>query len=132
MFIKKGIKLLAETEGNGTRVRRQHNYVLAIRITLNQGEVITSANRCLSHSVDHHLNIRDDGYFEHRTRIDRENLIAGIFYAVENMKIGGHRKVAISPHLAYGETGIPGVIPPNAKIIAEIYVLSEIDDETFT
>jgi len=33
------------------------------------------------------------------------------------------RKVVIGPHLAHGEEGIPGVIPPDAKITAEIKVL---------
>ena len=41
------------------------------------------------------------------------------------MKVGGYRKVVISPHLAYGLTGIPGIIPENAKITAEIKVLKE-------
>ena len=52
-------------------------------------------------------------------------MIDGIFYAIEGMKNGGYRKVAIAPHLAYRKKGIPGVIPENAKIIAELKVLRE-------
>ena len=66
-------------------------------------------------------------FFEHRVRIDRENLIPGIFYSVQGMKVKGYRKVIISPHLGYGERGIPDVIPKNAKLTVEIKVLQEAD-----
>lgn len=125
MWIRKGVKLLEEVPGNGRPVRRQAIYVLAIRITLNKGDVIKAANRCISHTIDPNLKLHDDGFLESRVRIDRGNLINGIFYAVEGMKVGGYRKVAIAPHLAYREKGIPGIIPENAKIIAELKVLRE-------
>ena len=125
MWIKKGVKLLKEIPGKGTSVRRQAIYVLAIRITLNKGDVIKAANKCTSHTIDQNLKLHDDSFLECRVRIDREHLINGIFYAVEGMKVGGYRKVAIAPHLAYREKGIPGVIPENAKIIAELKVLRE-------
>ncbi|WP_238569025.1 FKBP-type peptidyl-prolyl cis-trans isomerase [Xenococcus sp. PCC 7305] len=125
--LKKGVKLVAETEGTGKDVQRQRCYVVAIRLTLNRGEVIKVPNKCLSHSVDQNLQVEDDGFFEHRVRIDRENLIPGIFYAVQGMRVGGYRKVVISPHLGYGERGIPGVIPQNAKLIVEIKILREAD-----
>jgi FKBP-type peptidyl-prolyl cis-trans isomerase len=75
--------------------------------------------------MDGHLMTEDDGYFRHQVRVDRENLIGGIFYAVQGMNVGGYRKVTIAPHLAYGERGVPNVIPRNAKLIAEIKVLDK-------
>ena len=127
MWIKKGVKLLDDVPGKGDKVRRHAIYILAIRITLNQGEIIRSAQNCLSHTIDEHFQFHEDGFFESRMRIDRENLIGGIFYAVQGMKVGGYRKVAIAPHLAYREKGVPGIIPENAKIIAELKVLREIE-----
>lgn len=126
IWIKKGVKLIEEKEGGGPTVLRQHNYVLAMKVALSKGEIVSSPNKCLSHSIDENMKVSEDGYFKHRTRIDRENLIAGIFYAVQDMKVGGYRKVTISPHLAYGENGIPGIIPPNAKITVEIRVICEL------
>ena len=41
------------------------------------------------------------------------------------MRVGGTRTLRIAPHLAYGERGIPGVIPPNAVLTVEVAVLSE-------
>lgn len=126
MKLKKGVKLLEEVPGSGDIVKRQGNYLVAIRISLNRGEVVTSPNKCLSYYIDEHIKVRPDGYFAHQVRIDRENLIPGIFYAVQGMRLGGYRKVTISPHLGYQEKGIPGVIPKNAKLIVEICVIREI------
>ena len=58
-------------------------------------------------------------------RIDRENLFAGLFQGIEGMRIGGRRKLRISPHLAYRDKGVPGRIPAHAVIIAEIEFISE-------
>jgi FKBP-type peptidyl-prolyl cis-trans isomerase len=56
-------------------------------------------------------------------RVNRGQLINGIFYGIDGMRVGGMRRVEIAPHLAYGVRGVPGVIPPNALLTAEITVL---------
>ena len=132
MLLRKGVKLLEEIKGGGKAVRRRRSYLLAIRIRLNRGELVIAPEKCLSYAVDEHLQVHDDGYIVHRVRIDREHLIAGIFYAVEGMNVGGYRQVEIGPHLAYGEVGVPGTIPKNAKIIAEIKVIRPINDRSFS
>jgi hypothetical protein len=58
-------------------------------------------------------------------RIDRRSLISGLFYGIDGMRIGGTRRLEISPHLAYGEKGVPGMIPGNAVLIAEVSFLAE-------
>jgi predicted DNA-binding transcriptional regulator AlpA len=125
MLIRKGVKLLEEVQGAGDLVQRQREYIVSIRYTLNKGEVLASPP--LSFYLDGSQKQHDDGFFEHRTLISRECLRAGLFYAVEGMRIGGYRKVAISPHLAYGDEGLPGEIPAKAKLIAEIKVLRKVD-----
>jgi FKBP-type peptidyl-prolyl cis-trans isomerase len=52
-------------------------------------------------------------------------LIAGLFYGIQRLNIGGTRVLQIAPHLAYRSEGVPGVIPPNAVLKAELSVLSE-------
>ncbi len=123
MNLKKGVKLLEEYIGSGVKVERQHDYVLSIRISLNEGEVITRPDHCLSHVMSDENKVFENGYFEYCTRFNREHLIAGVFYALEGMHVGGYRKVKISPHLAYGEKGVPGLIPSHAVIIAELNVI---------
>jgi FKBP-type peptidyl-prolyl cis-trans isomerase len=56
-------------------------------------------------------------------RINRGSLIAGLFYGVEGMRIGGTRRLEIAPHLAYGSAGVPGIIPGGATLTAEITLL---------
>jgi hypothetical protein len=123
MHIRKGVKLLEERAGPGALVQRQHEYILAIRLSLKRGEVLMPTP--VNFRPDPNPRQRDDGFFEHRTRINRSEIIAGLFYAVQGMRIGGYRKVAISPHLAYGDKGLPDGIPPHAVLIAEIEVLRE-------
>jgi FKBP-type peptidyl-prolyl cis-trans isomerase len=60
-------------------------------------------------------------------RIDRRSLFNGLFYGVEGMRIGGTRLLEIAPHLAYEDFGVPGIIPANAMLTAEITVLGVSD-----
>jgi hypothetical protein len=122
---KKGIDLLEEIEGDGHEVQRLKYYILAIRLSLRKGDLIDVTDGILSRTFDENLKLHSDGYLESRVRIDRENIIAGIYYSLEGMKIGGYRKVLIAPHLAYREEGLPGLVPENAMIVAEIKVLKE-------
>lgn len=126
MNIRKGVKLIEEIVGNGDIVKRQQRYLMSMRITLNRGDVVRHPERCLSHGFDEYSKTEDDGFFLHTARVDRENLVAGIFYALQGMNVGGYRKVTIAPHLAYGKEGVPNIIPPNAKLTIEIKVLKKI------
>ena len=56
-------------------------------------------------------------------RIDRDQLIDGLFYACLGMCIGGTRILRIAPRLGYGDLGVPGTIPEKAMLTAEISIL---------
>lgn len=56
--------------------------------------------------------------------LKRRDVIAGIRYGVEGMRVGGHRCIVVPPHLGYGEEGFaPAGIPPGAMLICDIELL---------
>lgn len=57
-------------------------------------------------------------------KIGRRQVIAGLEKGVVGMRVGGTRQLRISPHLAYGESGIAGLIPPLAVLICEVELVS--------
>jgi FKBP-type peptidyl-prolyl cis-trans isomerase len=38
------------------------------------------------------------------------------------MQAAGYRKIRVSPHLAYRDRGVPGLIPANAVLLVEVWV----------
>lgn len=118
-----GIKLISDNPGNGAEVVRQHVYQVRLKMWLNQGEPVRWERPW---GMIDRARLEDDGTtLITDLRIDRENLFAGLFKGIEGMRIGGRRKLKISPHLAYGEAGIEGRIPSQAVIIAEIEFIEE-------
>jgi FKBP-type peptidyl-prolyl cis-trans isomerase len=59
-----------------------------------------------------------------RFKVGGRDVIAGLEYGVEGMRVGGRRKIRISPHLAYGAQAVPGIVPANAVLTFEVELLS--------
>ena len=56
--------------------------------------------------------------------VGERNTIAGLSRGVEGMRVGGRRRLRVGPHLAYREKGVPGLTPPNAKLVFEVELLT--------
>jgi FKBP-type peptidyl-prolyl cis-trans isomerase len=55
--------------------------------------------------------------------LGRRETIAGLRYGIEGMRVGGRRRITVSPHLAYGAAGVSGVIPPDAVLTFDVELL---------
>jgi hypothetical protein len=118
-----GIELLEEIPGSGPVLERQRSYKIRLRLWLNKGEPVRWP---MPWGSIEHAALEDEGAtLVTAVRFDRRSLIAGLFYGVEGMCVGGTRRLKISPHLGYGEKGVPGVIPPNSVLTVEITILEE-------
>ena len=116
-----GLTLLTDIPGIGDPVRRQHNYRIKLRLWLHKGDPVRWTMAWGPVGI---ARLEDDGAtLVTEVRIDRRSLINGLFYGIDGMRVGGMRRLEIAPHLAYGDRGAPGVIPPGALPTAEIHVL---------
>lgn len=99
-----GLELLADAEGEGRAAAAGDTVVYELRVFLNRGDEVALDAR------------------EHTTVLGERRAIAGIEYALVGMRVGGHRRVRIAPHLAYREHGVPGRIPGNAVLEVELWL----------
>ncbi|MHC4399714.1 MAG: FKBP-type peptidyl-prolyl cis-trans isomerase [Planctomycetota bacterium] len=102
--MKAGIKLLEEMPGEGDAVFEGDMVEVEYDLYLNRGDLIESNTRCV-------LDLRD------------RDIIAGLRYGIEGMRVGGRRKFRASPHLCYREEGVLGKIPANAVLVFDVRLL---------
>ncbi len=114
--LRPGLTLLADVPGTGPPVRRQHTYRIRLRLWLNKGEAVRWPAGSARLEDNGSALIAD-------VRIHRGSLISGLFYGVDGMHVGGTRRLKIAPHLAYGDRGVPDIIPAGAVLDAEITIL---------
>ena len=107
--------------GAGNLVRRQDRLRIRLRLWLRRGDPVrwTTPSGFVGESW-----LEDDGAtLITALRFDRRDLIAGLFQGIEGMRVGGTRRLSIAPHLAYRDQGLPGIIPGDAVLTAEVTIL---------
>ena len=120
---QRGIRLLEEREGTGAPAGKGARVVYNLRIFLNRGEEVELNERQAEHLPSTMVR-NDDGraFIDHAITLGRRQAIAGIEQALLGMKQGGYRKVRVSPHLAYGDRGLSGLIPADAVLVIELWL----------
>ena len=120
--MRSGVDILEDEPGDGAEVLRHRYYDVRLRMWLNRGDPVRWKKGLGLYGQSQ---IEDDGTTLFTSlRVDRIDMFAGLFYAIEGMRVGGRRKIRVAPHLAYGEEGVPDVIPTNALLTVEVTVLS--------
>ena len=104
-------ELLIEDEQVGTGAEAKSGQTVTVHYT----GTLTNGNKFDS-SRD-----RNQGF---SFKLGAGQVIQGWDQGVAGMKVGGKRKLTIPPHLAYGDRGFPGAIPPGSTLIFEVELLS--------
>jgi FKBP-type peptidyl-prolyl cis-trans isomerase len=110
--LKPGIRILDEKEGEGVPAKRGDIVEFESKGFLNQGQCIQEV-------------------YSSVTKLGSRRLIAGVEYALLGMKRGGYRKIRISPHLAYRDSGWADKIPTNAVLVYELWLRAIKPQSTF-
>ena len=123
MNIASGIKLLEERVGEGTAAQTGDRVIYNLKIFLNRGEEVPLDALQAKEVAEHTIRVEGDHRFLDRTLVlGKRQAMAAVETTLIGMKPGGYRKVRASPHLAYREAGIPGLIPENAVLILELWL----------
>jgi FKBP-type peptidyl-prolyl cis-trans isomerase len=118
-----GLKLLEEREGEGREAQKGDRVVYNWRLFLSKGDEVPLNAKQVEHLPKDMIRVEGGVTFiDHKTLLGSRQTMAGVEHALIGMKVGGYRKIRISPHLAYRDKGIPGLIPPDAVLICEIWL----------
>lgn len=103
----KGLIIKEIASGDGSVAERGKRVTIHYRGFLSRGEQFRSS--------------REDGE-PISFVLGKREVIAGLEYGVEGMRVGGCRELTVSPHLAYRDREVPG-IPPNGLLRFEVELL---------
>jgi hypothetical protein len=118
-----GLKLLEEREGEGVPANKGARVLFNMRIFLNKGDEVLLNETQAEHRLKETIRVVDGVTLIDRTIAQgRREAMAGVEHALMGMRVGGYRKVRISPHLACRDKGIPDLIPPDAVLICDIWL----------
>lgn len=102
--MSKGIEIQDLRPGNGPTAGRGQRVTIRYTGFLNRGDKFQENITCTF-------------------RVGSREVISGLARGVEGMRVGGLRRVKVSPHLGYGPAGVPGLIPADAVLIFEVELL---------
>jgi FKBP-type peptidyl-prolyl cis-trans isomerase len=128
-----GLRLLDEQEGEGREAQQGDHVIYNSRVFLNKGEEVRiQEEQIRSLPKDVFRVVGNVVLLDHTTRLGSRQTIAGVEHALLGMKVGGYRRVRISPHLAYRDKGVPEFIPADAVLVVEVWLRAIVGEGTVT
>lgn len=123
VFPISGLKLIEEQDGTGDPAQKGDRVMFNMRLFLNKGDEVPLNETQAKHLPKEMIRVVDGvTLIDHKIVLGRREAMAGVEHALMGMKVGGYRKVRVSPHLAYRDKGIPDLIPPDAVLIVELWL----------
>ncbi len=104
-----GMKIEVERQGSGAGAAMGDN------VTVNYSGTLASNSKEFDSSYKRNMPFP--------FQLGMRKVIKGWDLGLIGMKVGEKRKLTIPPALAYGSTGVGGIIPPNATLIFEVEML---------
>lgn len=52
--------------------------------------------------------------------VGKRAIVTGLDEEILGMNVGSKRRIICPPEMAYGQTGIPSIVPPNSTIVFEV------------
>jgi FKBP-type peptidyl-prolyl cis-trans isomerase (trigger factor) len=121
--IFRGVTLLTEVEGQGPPAVKGDRIIYNMKIWLNRGDEVPLNAVQAQHLPQQMIrNVNNELLIDHRATLGKREVVTGVERSLLGMKAGGYRKVRVSPHLAYREKGLPGLIPEHAVLVIEIWL----------
>jgi hypothetical protein len=121
--VARGITLLMEAEGKGRPAARGDRVVFNMKIWLNRGDEVPLNGIQAQHLPKRMIrSVAGEELVDHTAILGKRGVIVSVERSLIDMKPGGYRKVRVSPHLAYREKGLPGLIPEHAVLVIEIWL----------
>lgn len=121
--VARGITLLREIEGQGPPAARGDWIIFNMKIWLNRGDEVPLNTIQAQHVPEQRVRtVAGEKFVDHTAILGKREVIPGVERSLMDMKAGGYRKVRVSPHLAYRDKGLPGMIPQNAVLEIEIWL----------
>jgi FKBP-type peptidyl-prolyl cis-trans isomerase (trigger factor) len=117
------LALLMEVEGQGCPAALGDWVIFNMKMWLNRGDEVALNAIQAQHLPEQMIrSVAGEKLVDRTTTLGKREVIAGVERSLIDMKAGGYRKVRVSPRLAYGEKGLPGLIPERAVLVVEIWL----------
>lgn len=124
MKLPSGLKVIEDQAGTGPAAETGDTIVYNCRIFLNRGDEVPINGNLAERGIpeDRIRQEQDQLLIDHISVLGKRQVIAGIEKALFGMRAGGFRRIRVSPHLAYRDRGLPGLVPPDAVLNISVWL----------